>query len=200
MIAPEDEEIVRSIERLLGSKIERRMVEGFDYNKPVPVHTNRPGIPGQGRYKRPGQSSEKRGRSPTKRYPQRKPTRSSDDKPGPSKKRFPQRKSTKPSEEKSGPSNKSYPQRKSTMPFEGKPESPKKRYSQRKPTNSTEKKPGSSYKNKTGTSKPQSGRHQGKKDYRNLKRGGGQRRPSQGNQTARSNSTGQKRQPKHNNR
>ncbi|MDG6220086.1 MAG: DEAD/DEAH box helicase [Candidatus Thermoplasmatota archaeon] len=35
-VTEEDEPIVRSIERVIGAKIERRTIEGFDYLKPVP--------------------------------------------------------------------------------------------------------------------------------------------------------------------
>lgn len=36
-ITREDEEMVRSIERVLGEKVERRTIDGFDYKKPAPV-------------------------------------------------------------------------------------------------------------------------------------------------------------------
>ncbi|MCL5421991.1 MAG: DEAD/DEAH box helicase [Nitrospirae bacterium] len=36
-ITREDEDTVRSIERVLGEKIERRLMEGFDYKKPAPA-------------------------------------------------------------------------------------------------------------------------------------------------------------------
>ena len=36
-ITREDEDTVRSIERVLGEKIERRVMEGFDYKKPAPA-------------------------------------------------------------------------------------------------------------------------------------------------------------------
>lgn len=36
-ITREDEEMVRSIERVLGEKVERRTIDGFDYKKPLPV-------------------------------------------------------------------------------------------------------------------------------------------------------------------
>jgi superfamily II DNA/RNA helicase len=35
-ITPQDEQMVRSIERVLGEKVERRRLEGFDYTKPAP--------------------------------------------------------------------------------------------------------------------------------------------------------------------
>jgi ATP-dependent RNA helicase RhlE len=35
-ITHEDEAMVRSIERVLGEKVERRLLEGFDYNRPAP--------------------------------------------------------------------------------------------------------------------------------------------------------------------
>lgn len=37
LITREDEPVVRSIERVLGAKIERRTLKGFDYTKPVPA-------------------------------------------------------------------------------------------------------------------------------------------------------------------
>jgi ATP-dependent RNA helicase RhlE len=37
-ITSEDEPMVRSIERVLGEKVERRRLEGFDYKKPVPAN------------------------------------------------------------------------------------------------------------------------------------------------------------------
>ena len=36
-ITREDEDIVRSIERVLGEKVERRMMKGFDYKKTTPA-------------------------------------------------------------------------------------------------------------------------------------------------------------------
>jgi len=36
MVTREDDQMVRSIERVLGTKIERRTLEGFDYNVPAP--------------------------------------------------------------------------------------------------------------------------------------------------------------------
>ncbi len=41
LITREDEQTIRSIERLLGSKIERRTIDDFDYNKPPPPKTHR---------------------------------------------------------------------------------------------------------------------------------------------------------------
>lgn len=38
LVSEEDADMVRSIERVLGSKIERRIVKGFDYSKPGPAH------------------------------------------------------------------------------------------------------------------------------------------------------------------
>ena len=35
LVTPEDEEIVRTIEKVIGSKVERRIIGGFDYNKPA---------------------------------------------------------------------------------------------------------------------------------------------------------------------
>jgi ATP-dependent RNA helicase RhlE len=39
-VVPEDEDMVRSIERVLGKKVERRTLEGFDYKATVPGHDN----------------------------------------------------------------------------------------------------------------------------------------------------------------
>ena len=36
-VSPEDEPLIKSIERVLGKKIERRVLKDFDYKKPVPV-------------------------------------------------------------------------------------------------------------------------------------------------------------------
>jgi ATP-dependent RNA helicase RhlE len=36
-VTREDEPMVRSIERVLGSKVERRLLQGFDYKKPAPA-------------------------------------------------------------------------------------------------------------------------------------------------------------------
>jgi superfamily II DNA/RNA helicase len=36
-ITREDEDVVRSIERVLGEKVERRILENFDYKKPAPA-------------------------------------------------------------------------------------------------------------------------------------------------------------------
>lgn len=36
MVTPEDDQMVRSIERVMGAKIERRRMEGFDYGVPAP--------------------------------------------------------------------------------------------------------------------------------------------------------------------
>lgn len=41
-ITEDDEQMVRSIERTLGAKVERRRVDGFDYDQPEPPSYNRP--------------------------------------------------------------------------------------------------------------------------------------------------------------
>ncbi len=40
-VTHEDEAVVMSIERVLGAKVDRRIIEGFDYNKPPPPRTSR---------------------------------------------------------------------------------------------------------------------------------------------------------------
>lgn len=40
LVTPEDEGIVRSIERVIGSRVERRSMDGFDYGKPSPPKNN----------------------------------------------------------------------------------------------------------------------------------------------------------------
>ncbi len=54
-ISKEDEQQVRSIERVLGKKIERRVLEGFDYKQPPPERNTefaRPPRPSQQQYLR----------------------------------------------------------------------------------------------------------------------------------------------------
>jgi ATP-dependent RNA helicase RhlE len=53
-ITREDESMVRSIERVLGAKVERRRLEGFDYKKPAPARDTefaRPPREAQGRWR-----------------------------------------------------------------------------------------------------------------------------------------------------
>jgi len=53
-ITREDESMVHSIERVLGAKVERRRVEGFDYKKPAPARDtefSRPPREAQGRWR-----------------------------------------------------------------------------------------------------------------------------------------------------
>lgn len=72
MITDEDEELVRIIERLLGSRIERRKMDGFDYDKPIPPrsHQNRPRAgnhhrrPSHSQNRKKGSDSEGRTKSP----------------------------------------------------------------------------------------------------------------------------------------
>jgi ATP-dependent RNA helicase RhlE len=60
----EDAAMVRSIERVLGEKIERRTLKGFDYKKPAAVHDAQFGRPQQGPHR-----SRKRDESKTHRFP-----------------------------------------------------------------------------------------------------------------------------------
>ncbi len=61
LVSPEDEGIVRSIEKVIGSKVERRTMPGFDYYKP-----GAPRSPGQ--HQRPRQSGQHRGQNRKKTY------------------------------------------------------------------------------------------------------------------------------------
>ena len=75
LIVPEDSMQVRAIERVLGSTIERRRIEGFDYDAPPPAVAldHRPPHPGrgQGQGGRPAQRSnsapDRRADRPTRR-------------------------------------------------------------------------------------------------------------------------------------
>ena len=59
-ITREDEDIVRGIERVLGEKVERRKMNGFDYQKKAPVrdatHSTPHEAQSRGKQNRPGQS------------------------------------------------------------------------------------------------------------------------------------------------
>ena len=70
LISKEDEETVRAIERLLGSKIERRVVDNFDYAKPLPLSFHGPNRPQRGPRSRQGQGRAKKDRtaSPRKNF------------------------------------------------------------------------------------------------------------------------------------
>jgi len=58
LVAPEDESEVRAIERLLGSRIERRTLAGFNYNSAPP-----PKFPGAPRQEQVFQRRREQGRS-----------------------------------------------------------------------------------------------------------------------------------------
>jgi len=64
MITDEDEQIVRIIERLMGKKIERRIMEGFDYDKPAPPRTHGHGSGNYRKNVNPHHSGKNRGGSP----------------------------------------------------------------------------------------------------------------------------------------
>jgi superfamily II DNA/RNA helicase len=68
-ITREDEEMVRSIERVLGKKVERCMLEGFDYKKSAPARDTefaRPPRHPQLRRKSEGAPSQKHGKTTTR--------------------------------------------------------------------------------------------------------------------------------------
>ena len=48
MITPEDDIMVRTIERAVGQRITRQTIAGFDYNAPAPAFTPSP-LPQRGR-------------------------------------------------------------------------------------------------------------------------------------------------------
>jgi ATP-dependent RNA helicase RhlE len=59
-VSPEDEPMVRDIERVLGMALERRYLENFNYGAPIPAGSEdrRPPRPGRGQpSRRPAQSS-----------------------------------------------------------------------------------------------------------------------------------------------
>ena len=76
LVTPEDEGIVRSIEKVIGSRVERRTIDGFHYGTPAPPRNNisrRPSPqatrhPGQGR-KRSSGASRPRSRKGTATWP-----------------------------------------------------------------------------------------------------------------------------------
>jgi ATP-dependent RNA helicase RhlE len=70
LVTSEDTDMVKTIERILGSKLERRTVEGFDYNAPPPPRDSQPQRP---------EPSSRPARSPR---PGRQPQRGQNSKPG----------------------------------------------------------------------------------------------------------------------
>lgn len=70
MITGEDEQTVRAIERLLGSRIDRRTIDGFDYNRPPPPRTHGSGRFPRGPHHHRGQhtANKSNAASPHKRY------------------------------------------------------------------------------------------------------------------------------------
>ena len=70
LVSPEDGEMVRAIERVLGSRLERRTLEGFDYNAPNvnPAKTAEDRRWDQGQRSRPSNGGGRPGRAPA-RYP-----------------------------------------------------------------------------------------------------------------------------------
>jgi ATP-dependent RNA helicase RhlE len=67
LVTGEDEEMVRAIERVLGAKVERRMVQGFDYRQAAPARNSEfaraprePREPREPRQRRPQQEREER--------------------------------------------------------------------------------------------------------------------------------------------
>ncbi len=70
-VTNEDEDVVRSIEQVLGAKVDRRIIEGFDYNKPVPTQTRSSRPPRRGRGQRPTQ--KRNGKRPPQRTTEKRP-------------------------------------------------------------------------------------------------------------------------------
>ena len=76
-IVPEDADVVRSIERVLGEKVERRTLEGFDYKRSAPVRDGEfarpPRRPQHGRQQRtsgdPAKRRQRSGQSSSVRQP-----------------------------------------------------------------------------------------------------------------------------------
>ncbi len=77
LISSEDEDMVRSIERMLGSVIERRRVEGFDYQAASAGQAEFARPPRQQRQSRPPRSADSRqpgsSAQPPRRQPQQRP-------------------------------------------------------------------------------------------------------------------------------
>ena len=68
----EDEAMVRSIERVLGAKVERRTLEGFDYKKPAPARDTefaRPPREAQGRWRQRRPAARTASAFPQKSHP-----------------------------------------------------------------------------------------------------------------------------------
>jgi len=78
LVTGEDAEMVRVIERVLGEKLERRTLEGFDYRAPAPARNTefaRPPLPPRGPRRRPPPRAVDRGRPERER--DRRPSESS---------------------------------------------------------------------------------------------------------------------------
>jgi ATP-dependent RNA helicase RhlE len=71
-ITREDNEMVRAIERVLGEKVDRRIVEGFDYKKPTPARDTE--------FARPPREPQRRKVTHTVRTEKRKPVTAEDKK------------------------------------------------------------------------------------------------------------------------
>jgi ATP-dependent RNA helicase RhlE len=71
LVTHDDEDMVRQLERILGYRLERRTVEGFDYATPAPSHS----APARSNHSRPRSSgrawpqTRPRGRFPTRKQP-----------------------------------------------------------------------------------------------------------------------------------
>jgi len=68
-ITHEDEEIVRSIERILGEKVERRILKDFEYKKPAPARDTEFARPPRGPQPRRQQSKPQQPRAVTAVFP-----------------------------------------------------------------------------------------------------------------------------------
>ena len=63
-VTPQDEGIVRTIEKLIGSRVERRTMSGFDYSRPPAPSNNRSGRPPRQMGRQRGQGRKRTGGMP----------------------------------------------------------------------------------------------------------------------------------------
>lgn len=76
LITPDDEDMVRKIERIMKHKMKRRFIEGFDYNVPAPPRQPRPPRREKRKATSPSRKPEQR-RTPKRRPQSRRPKNSS---------------------------------------------------------------------------------------------------------------------------
>ncbi len=65
LVTGEDEGVVRDIERVLGGRLERRRIDGFDYKAPAPPRQEQPSTSRDNGRRRQANPTERRGSAPT---------------------------------------------------------------------------------------------------------------------------------------